>query len=205
MKIILKILIIFFILLLIFFFWYLSFISNYSKKIYTKVDEIPTNYAALVFGAQIWGQEPSYMLYKRIEAADDLYKAGKIKKIIMSGDNRFENYNEPQVMIEAAKKLGIPEEDLSPDYAGRSTYESCFRAKYIFGQDKIVIVTQRFHLNRALYLCQSLGIDAIGFEADNQYGIDYRNLIREVLATVLAIYQINFEPRDVVGGEKIEI
>lgn len=123
----------------------------------------------------------------------------------MSGDNRTENYNEPQVMIEAAKKLGIPEADLHPDYAGRSTYESCYRAKYIFGQDKIIIVSQRYHLNRALYLCESLGLDVIGYEADNKYGIDYKNLIREVLATMLAVYQINFEPREVVGGERIEI
>ncbi len=205
MKIILKILIILFVSLLIFLLWYLSFINKYSSKIYTDVNDIPSNYATLVFGAQIWGQEPSYMLYERIEASDKLYKADKIQKIIMSGDNRTNNYNEPQVMIEAAKKLGIPETDLHPDYAGRSTYESCYRARYIFGQDKIVIVSQRYHLNRALYLCENLGLDVVGFEADNKYGIDYKNLIREVLATVLAVYQINFEPREVVGGERIEI
>ena len=185
--------------------WYLTFIKIYSNKIYTDINDIPSHYAALVLGAQVRGDKPSYMLFERIKSATELAKTGKVQKLIMSGDNRFRNYNEPQVMLETAQKLGIPSDLMQADYAGRSTYESCFRAKYIFGQDKLIIVTQKYHLPRAIYLCEKLGIDAIGYEAPNNYGINLTNVTREILATVLAIYQILFEPRPVVGGDQIEI
>lgn len=192
-------------LILAFIVWYASFVWQFRKQIYSNVDDIPEHYAAVVLGAQVKSGEPSYILKTRIEGAAELYKAGKVKKLIMSGDNRFEYYNEPQVMIDEALELGIPEQDLQPDYAGRSTYESCYRAKNIFGQHDIIVVSQRYHLPRAIYLCEKLGLKAIGYEASNKYGLTFSMIQREILATILAIYQTFFEPRDVVGGDPIEI
>jgi SanA protein len=185
--------------------WYAAFVFQYKNKIYSDPQSIPEHYSALVLGAQIKGSEPSYMLKTRIEAASILYQEGKVEKLIMSGDNRFEYHNEPQVMIDTALELGIPQSVLQPDYAGRSTYESCYRAKHIFGQTEIIIISQRYHLPRAIYLCEKMGLKAIGFEAGNSYGLSFAMVRREILATVLAVYETFFNPRKVVGGEPIEI
>ena len=122
----------------------------------------------------------------------------------MSGDNRFKDYNEPQVMINSALEKGVSSFDMQPDYAGRRTYDTCFRAKKIFGVDKAVLITQDFHLTRALYICNSLGIDAVGYAADkNTYIGQEVFALRDVFATILAYWELNVTPPNVVGGEKI--
>lgn len=180
--------------------------SYYKDFIFTDVEDIPQTRVAIVFGAGLSadGTKPSGVLQDRVLAAVDLYKAGKIQKIIMSGDNRFDNYNEPQVMMNYAKENGVSSFDLQPDFAGRRTYDTCYRAKYIFGVEKAVLITQDFHLTRALYTCSSLGIDSIGYVADrNIYINNTLFAYRDIAATLLAYWQLNVDPPEVLLGEKI--
>jgi len=119
----------------------------------------------------------------------------------MSGDNRFLNYNEPGAMKSYAIELGIPEEDIVLDYAGRRTYDTCFRAKEIFQLDSAILVTQDFHLPRALYICNTLELNAVGVSADLR---PYRDSgywkIREIIASLVAFIQVHFtQPEPVLG------
>ncbi len=100
---------------------------------------------------------PPRYLQDRVQTAANLYFAGKVEKLLMSGDNRFVDYNEPAVMRKVALSLGVPEEAIVLDYAGRRTYDTCYRAKAIFGVTEAILVTQAFHLPRAIYLCNRLG------------------------------------------------
>lgn len=181
----------------------------YSSITYSDLKKVPETRIAIVFGAGLSpGQnEPSPVLEDRINAAVELYKAGKIKKIIMSGDNSYADYNEPQVMINYARSKGVSLFDLVGDFAGRRTYDTCYRAKYIFGVEKAVLITQDFHLTRALYTCNSLGIEAIGYVADkNEYVDIARYTYRDLLATLLAYWEIYVDPPDdVILGDPITI
>jgi len=180
---------------------------TYQDQIYSIDDKLPETRVAIVFGAalQNYNKEPSPILQDRILTAVDLYKKGIIKKIIMSGDNRYLDYNEPQIMVDFAKKNGVSEFDLQPDYAGRRTYDTCLRAKEIFGVNQAILISQNFHLPRALYTCNALGLEAIGVSADRNIYQDYTGFeVREFGATLLAFWEINIKaPDDVVLGEKI--
>lgn len=180
--------------------------NHYKAEIFKDVEKIEEARVAIVFGAGLTDEsrKPSEILKDRILAAIDLYKAGKVKKIIMSGDNRFDDYNEPQIMVNYAKQNGVNSFDLQADYAGRRTYDTCYRAKYIFGVEKAILVTQEFHLTRALYICNTLGVDSVGFAADKQAYQGMANLqIREFFATVLSYWELNIIPPAVVLGDKI--
>ena len=122
-----------------------------------------------------------------------LESAGKVDQILMSGDNSSLDYNEPDAMMAHAIALGVPAEDIQPDYAGRRTYDSCYRAREIFQVQSLVIVTQAFHLPRALFLCNQLGIPSVGVAAD-QAVYDPRSLAwsesREVPATFFALLDV---------------
>ncbi|MFH1906686.1 MAG: ElyC/SanA/YdcF family protein, partial [Chloroflexota bacterium] len=119
-------------------------------------------------GAGLWRDgSPTPVLRDRVAAAD-LYFNGKVEKLLMSGDNRFVEYNEPGAMREYALSLGVPDEAIVLDYAGRRSYDTCYRAKAIFGLERAVVVTQGFHLPRVLYTCNALGLEAVGVEADRQ-------------------------------------
>lgn len=125
--------------------------------------------AAVVFGAGLWRDgSPTPVLRDRVETASELYFAGKVSKLLMSGDNRFADYNEPAAMRSYALDLGVPDEDIVLDYAGRRTYDTCYRAGKIFGLDKVILVTQGFHLPRAIYTCNILGLEASGVQADQR-------------------------------------
>jgi SanA protein len=121
----------------------------------------------------------------------------------MSGDNRFIYYNEPGAMKAYALELGMPEEDIVLDYAGRRTYDTCYRAGAIFQLDQAILVTQRFHLPRALYTCNSLGLESVGVEADLR---GYRDegfwKIREIMASLVAFIQVHLTQPEPVLGEK---
>lgn len=166
--------------------------------------EAPVQRAAIVFGAGLWRDgTPSTVLRDRIATAADLYFAGKVEKLLMSGDNRFEYYNEPGAMRDYAMRLGIPEEDIVLDYAGRRTYDTCYRAREIFGLQQAILVTQRFHLPRAIYTCNALGVDAWGVPADRR---DYHRFaltfwhIRELGATMTALWDVHIaKPLPVLG------
>jgi vancomycin permeability regulator SanA len=124
---------------------------------------------AIVFGAGVYRDgTPLPVLEDRVTTAVDLYKAGKVQKLLLTGDNRFPEHNEPKSMRNLALQLGVPEDDLVLDYAGRRTYDSCYRARFVFGVKKAILVTQEYHLPRAVYTCSQLGIDSIGVSADRR-------------------------------------
>ncbi|MFQ5493025.1 MAG: vancomycin high temperature exclusion protein [Candidatus Dojkabacteria bacterium] len=183
-------------------------VSNFRVDMYLPGDNVPENRVAIVFGAALtdYAQEPSAILEDRILTAVDLYNQGKVQKIIMSGDNRFEDYNEPQVMIDFAIDHGVRELDLQPDYAGRRTYDTCYRARQVFGLERATLITQEFHLPRALYLCNALGVDSVGVIADRRLykGLDYFRL-RDSLALTLAFWELYVIEPEVVLGDRINI
>jgi len=139
----------------------------YSLPRTFSIENSPSQPVAIVFGAGLWVDgTPTNILRDRIATAADLFFKGKIQKILMSGDNRFIDYNEPGAMWDYALSLGVPESAMVLDYAGRRTYDTCYRAKAIFGVPSAILVTQRFHLPRALYTCNALGLNATGVPSD---------------------------------------
>ncbi len=164
-----------------------------SGKIYTAPDA-PSTRAAIVFGAGLQRDgTPSPVLKDRVSAAVQLYELGKIEKILMSGDNRFEDYNEPAAMQTYAVSLGVPEDDIALDYAGRRTYDTCYRAQHIFGLEEALLVTQKFHLPRAIFTCRGMGMQVSGVTADlRNYNTHSRRFwnIRELPATLVALWQV---------------
>jgi len=178
--------------------------SLYAWKRTYGAATIPSQRVAIVFGAGLTRSgEATPILKDRVETAAKLYFAGKAEKLLMSGDNRFMEYNEPEAMRRYALGLGVPHEDIVLDYAGRRTYDTCFRAKTIFGVTKAILVTQNFHLPRALFLCNVLGVDGTGVAADNftyrKRSLFYWNL-RELPATVTAFADIVARPLPVLGN-----
>ncbi len=176
-----------------------------SGKIFT-VEESPSARAAIVFGAGLQRDgTPSPVLKDRVTAAVQLYQQGKVEKLLMSGDNRFEDYNEPAAMKTFALDLGVPEEAIVLDYAGRRTYDTCYRARHIFGLEEALVVTQNFHLPRALFTCRGIGIDATGVSADlrdyNSHSLRFWNT-RELPATLVALWQVWVSHPLPVMGEK---
>lgn len=164
-----------------------------NNRIY-EVQDSPARRVAIVFGAGLRRDgTPTAILRDRVETAAELYFGGKVEKILMSGDNRFDYYNEPEAMRQYAIALGVPPQAIAMDYAGRRTYDTCYRARAIFGVESALLVSQKFHLPRALFLCNTLGIEAAGVEANQR---SYRNRalliwnIREQLATIGAFLDV---------------
>jgi SanA protein len=173
------------------------------NRIYT-VESAPARRAAIVFGAGLWRDgSPTPVLRDRVATAAQLYFAGKVEKLLMSGDNSYVEYNEPGAMRGYALELGVPDEAIVLDYAGRRTYDTCYRARAIFGLQEAILVTQNFHLPRALYLCNVLGLPSVGVPADLQ---DYRRRslffwnLREVPATLAALWDVMVaRPQPILG------
>jgi vancomycin permeability regulator SanA len=167
-------------------------------------ETVPQAPAALVLGAGLNRDgTPGLVLQDRVQSAAELYFSGKVEKILMSGDNSSQFYDEPGAMKEFALELGVPEEDIVLDFAGRRTYDSCYRAKAIFGLDRLIVVTQAFHLPRALFLCNAFDIDAYGIPADNA---NYRRSsytfwwVREILASLNAYWDVYIShPQPILG------
>ena len=181
--------------------------SSFSERLEASITEIPSEdppRIAIVFGARVWeNTRLSDALYDRVLTSVELYRAGRVKKILMSGDNPSESYDEPTAMKDAAVKLGVPAEDIVLDFAGRRTYDTCFRAKEIFEIKKAILVTQEFHQPRALYLCNNLGVDSLGIKANRRKYLHENNwAVREFLAVASAWFEMNFLPFEPVGGEK---
>jgi SanA protein len=173
-------------------------------RIYT-MESAPAERVAIVFGAGLTRDGyPTVILRDRVETAAQLYFAGKVQKLLMSGDNRFENYNEPGAMRDYAVRLGIPADAIVLDYAGRRTYDTCYRAKAIFGLNTALLVTQQFHLPRALFECNALGVQASGVAADNRHywpPLLWIWNIREQLATIGAFVDVYVsKPIPVLGS-----
>jgi SanA protein len=165
---------------------------------------VPPAPVAIVFGAGLWRDgTPTTVLRDRITIAAELFFSGKVQKILMSGDNSYLDYNEPGAMRDYAISLGIPEEAIVLDYAGRRTYDTCYRAGAIFGLQQVILVTQGFHLPRAIYTCNALGVKAVGVASDRQVyltrSLIYWNL-RELAATLTALIQVHItHPLPILG------
>lgn len=204
-QLITMILIIFIIVLLLApFFTRLVVYWSIKSNIYS-VNDVPNHKVAIVFGAGLnrTGQ-PTTVLRDRVEVAALLYKNGKVTKLLFSGDNRTDNYNEPLAMQNYAISLNVPKEAIVLDYGGRRTYDTCYRAKVIFGVDEAILVTQSFHLPRALYTCRELGIEAVGVPSDIH---PYRRIMqfywnfRETMATINALIDLKItHPEPVLGN-----
>jgi vancomycin permeability regulator SanA len=178
--------------------------SLYARgKVYS-VSGVPVRRVAIVFGAGLWRNgSPTPVLADRVTQAANLYFAGKVEKLLMSGDNRFVDYNEPEAMRRLAISLGVPNDAIVLDYAGRRTYDTCYRAKVIFKVDQAILVTQAFHMPRAIYLCNRLGVDSLGVDSDLQTyrksSLLYWNA-RELFATAAAMWDVNIgHPIPVLG------
>ena len=161
----------------------------------------------LVLGASVLPDgSPSEILRDRIDGAIDLYFAGAAPKIIMSGDNGTESYNEVEAMKRYAMSRGVPSEDIFCDHAGFSTYESVYRAQSIFGVENMIIVTQRYHLYRAVYAANGIGIEAIGVESDfHRYGGQLMFDIREIPARTKDFFQAAFKMPFAFDGVPISL
>ena len=160
----------------------------------------------IILGAAAWGDKPSPMLEDRILQGIQLYQNGVSKKIIMSGDHGKDNYDEVNIMKQFAIEKGIPSEDIFMDHAGFSTYDSIYRAKEVFGAKKIIIVTQKYHLYRALYIANSLGLEAYGVGSDPREYVGKTNReVREILARDKDFVKCLFRPEPTFLGEPIPI
>lgn len=154
-----------------------------NGRVYS-ADDTPEDYEyAIVLGASVVNGRLSHMLEDRMKTAVSLYKSGKVSKLLLSGDYQSDDYNEVGAMRRYALESGIPDEDILLDYSGFSTYETVSRAKKLFGIDRAVIVTQRYHLYRALHIARSFDMDAVGADAAlrGYRGQIFRNM-REILA-----------------------
>lgn len=192
-------------------------VSTFAYKVWVDVQtadliyesdspQLPQNHVALVFGAGLnRAGGPSAILYDRVATAVDLYKAGKVNKLLMTGDNGAVNYNEVEAMRKAALQLGVADEDIVLDYAGFNTWDSCYRAREVFSLEAATLVTQRFHLPRALHTCNHLNVKSVGVAADQQtYRTEY-NEVREYIALAGNAFRmlVNDQPRFL--GPKVNV
>ncbi len=179
----------------------------YSSSHVYSAETVPPKKIAIVFGAGLYRDGTATpILQDRIETASQLYFSGKVEKLLMSGDNRFIYYNEPGAMRNYAMRLGIPDEAIVLDYAGRRTYDTCYRAGAIFGARDVILVTQSFHLPRALITCNLLGVKAVGVASDQRdhtvFHLLYWNL-RELPATLSAFWDVFIaHPLPVLGKQE---
>lgn len=177
-------------------------------KLFDEVSELPDAKVGLVFGTsdRTNGRENRYFRY-RIDAAVEVWKAGKVETLIVSGDNRSRYYNEPEKMKAALVEEGVPADRIVCDYAGLRTFDSVVRAKKIFGADRILVISQRFQNERAMYLAQANGMEAYGYNAEDvELRSGLKTRIREIGARVKMWLDVNFldtEPRHL--GEKVEM
>jgi SanA protein len=170
--------------------------TYYRSAIYAQTDS-PVRPVAIVFGAAVYGNgRLSPVLRDRVDTAIELYKMGQVNRILVSGDNQAADYDEPGAMMAYAIEQGVDPADITVDRAGQRTYDTCFRASHVFDVDSAVLVTQAFHLPRALMTCESLGIQVVGVNADKRL---YRSArwyeVRETMATLIAVWDVfNREP-----------
>lgn len=160
----------------------------------------------LILGAGVKDGKPKPMLRDRLLAGIELYKSGAAEKIIMSGDHGRADYDEVNVMRAFALEQGVSAEDIFLDHAGFSTYDSVYRAKNIFGAENIIIVSQKYHLYRALYISEKLDVKAAGVSANlNTYGGQLKRDIREIIARDKDFFKCIVKPEAEIMGDKIPL
>ncbi len=178
-----------------------------SENVYSDTHQLEHASVAIVFGAGLRDQNtPSDMLDDRLKAASTLYHEGLVDKILVSGDNRFEDYSEPDVMFETlVTTYDVPEDDVFVDYAGRRTYDTCVRAHELWGIENAILVSQNYHLPRAIWTCEKLGVSSVGFSASLQpYLFETQYKQREILATYKAFIDLYIWEPTYIGGEFIQ-
>lgn len=167
--------------------------------------DAPPREVAVVFGAGVHADGTlAAALEDRVVTAIALYRAGKVRKLLMSGDNSIVGYDEPTAMKRYAIAQGVPAADIALDYAGFHTYDTCYRARAIFGVTSAVLVTQRYHLARAIFTCKGLGVDAVGVPADRQRYHRYAWYVtREQVSRARAYVQVRLlKPRPKFLGKQ---
>jgi SanA protein len=171
--------------------------------------KFPKCRTALVLGtsSRLSSGTSNLYFHHRMKAAEYLYKKGRIRQMILSGDNREQNYNEPRAMARALKLRGVPETALIADYAGLRTFDSMVRSKEIFGQDTVVVVSQKFHNARAVFIGRKIGLVVYGYNAEkvltqSALKIQIREFFSRIRC-VLDLYVLNTKPRHL--GERILI
>jgi SanA protein len=188
--------------------------ANYAIENATKdavkwnASELPACRTALLLGTSktLRHQQPNSYYYKRIQATAELYHAGKIKYIIVSGDNSIEIYNEPADMKKDLVKLGVPDSVIYPDYAGFRTFDSVVRAKEVFGQDSVIMVSQQFHNERAIYIARHFGLTAYGYNAkDVDASIGFKTNVREFFARLKVFIDLYTNAKPKFLGQKIKV
>ena len=179
-----------------------------KKQIVNKVDKNKNYDAIIVLGASIWNGEPSPLLKERLDKGIELYKKGYSKKILMSGDHSIDNHDEVNTMKEYAINKGVPSEDIFMDHAGFSTYESIYRAKVIFRVKKAIIVTQKYHLYRAIYISNALDLKVVGVDSRKNKKTTSKSLnreLREYFARTKDFINSIIKPYPTYLGEEIPI
>lgn len=182
--------------------------NSVSGRIITaeEAEELSGIDCAVVLGAGVRNGKPTPMLRDRILTGISLYESGAVPKVIMSGDHGSDDYDEVNVMKNFAMDKGIPDEDIFMDHAGFSTYETLYRAKEVFEADKVIIVTQKYHLYRALYIAEKLGIEAYGVPADQEdYAGQLKRDAREILARIKDFATCIIKPEPTYLGDKIPV
>lgn len=150
---------------------------------------VPQTQAALVLGAGVYGTQPTHMLARRLDIAAELYRAGKVRALLLSGDNSRKEYDEPTSMRDYLRAKGVPDAVMVLDYAGFDTWDSCVRARKVFGAQRVTVVTQEFHMPRAVTLCRTAGLETFGVGDDSSRRLPaptYVYAARELFATAKA-------------------
>jgi vancomycin permeability regulator SanA len=171
------------------------------------VADVPAEPVGIVFGAGVSGDVPSPYLASRLDVALALWRAHKIKVFLVTGDNSAPSYNEPRAMRDYLEAHAVPTDRIVLDYAGFDTWESCVRAKHVFGVDHAVVVSQQFHVPRAVFLCRAAGIEAYGVgDGANAWKLDhyeyFHDRAREIAAAFNAVYQATFTPAPTFLGRR---
>ncbi|WP_141204834.1 SanA/YdcF family protein [Streptomyces griseorubiginosus] len=157
--------------------------------------DAPRTDVAVVFGAGLWDGEPSPYLAHRLDAAAALYRDGRIKAVLVSGDNSREDYDEPDAMRAYLTRHGVPDTRIVSDYAGFDTWDSCVRARKIFGVERAVLISQDFHIRRAVALCEAAGVSSYGVGVSAKHDVTwYYGGSREILAASKAALDVVFRP-----------
>ncbi|MFJ4470962.1 vancomycin high temperature exclusion protein [Streptomyces sp. NPDC089424] len=157
--------------------------------------DAPRTEVAVVFGAGLWNGEPSPYLAHRLDAAAELYRAGRVRAVLVTGDNSREDYDEPDAMRGYLTRHGVPDARIVSDYAGFDTWDSCVRARKIFGVDEAVLISQGFHIRRAVALCEAAGVTSYGVGVDERHDATwYYGGVREILAAGKAALDVVLEP-----------
>ena len=180
-----------------------------ANSVYDDIDDIESAQVALVLGTshRLINGSPNPYFHERMHTAAQLYHTGKVKHILVSGDNATRYYNEPEKMRKALVKLGVPFDDITLDYAGFRTLDSIVRCKKIFGQDNVIIITQPFHSYRALFISNYYDMNAVAMttnEVEKSFKVQFREYLARMLA-VWDLYIINREPKFLGKKETLDI